>query len=100
MLLSRRLKTIGLMALVTAVAGVTLAFDGEGLQKYRRLRDQAEALRLENEQLALENARLSREAQALRTSPAALERAAREELRFIRPGEVIYRLDVQPGGLP
>ena len=30
----------------------------------------------------------------------ALERAAREELRFIRPGELVYRLDPAPGATP
>jgi cell division protein FtsB len=57
-------------------------------------------LAAENAAIAAENARLAAEARALRTDPAALERAAREELRFIRPGEVVYRLDAQPGGPP
>ena len=37
---------------------------------------------------------------SLRTDPAAIERAAREELRLVRPGELVYRLDAQPGGAP
>jgi cell division protein FtsB len=44
----------------------------------------------ENARIAAENARLAREVRALRTDPSALERAAREELRFVRPGERVY----------
>lgn len=78
------------------VAGGFMAVDAEGLKKYRVMRAQTAQLRAENDQLAAEIGRLSREAKALRASPAALERAAREELRFIRPGELVYRLDAAP----
>ena len=54
----------------------------------------------ENARLAAENAALSREARALRGDPAALERAAREELRFVRPGERVYWLGAASGGAP
>jgi len=91
------LWALSVAAVATAAA---VAVDGEGLHKYRAMRDQAGQLRAENVQLAAEIGRLTREAQALRGNPAALERAAREELRFIRPGEFIYRLDAQPGATP
>lgn len=54
----------------------------------------------ENARLASENAALAREARALRGDPAALERAAREELRFVRPGERVYWLGADGGGAP
>lgn len=96
----RRRKILWVVSVAAVVTAAALAFDGEGLKKYRLMRDQAAQLREENVQLEAEIARLTREAQALRGNPAALERAAREELRFIRPGEFIYRLDAQPGGTP
>lgn len=89
-----------LLAVVAVLVAAALAFDGEGLKKDRAMREQAARLRVENVRLAGENARLAREARALRTRPAALERAAREELRFIRPGELVYRLDPAPGATP
>jgi cell division protein FtsB len=49
-------------------------------------------MRAENERLASENVALAREARGLRGDAAALERAAREELRFVRPGERVYWL--------
>ena len=96
----RRRKILWLVSVAAVVTAGAVALDGEGLKKDRLMRDQAAQLRAENAQLEGEIARLTREAQALRTNPAALERAAREELRFIRPGEFIYRLDAQPGGTP
>jgi cell division protein FtsB len=96
----RRRNLLFLVSLAAIVTAGAVAFDGEGLKKYRLMQDQAAQLRAENAQLEAEIARLTREAQALRSSPAALERAAREELRFIRPGEFIYRLDAQPGATP
>ncbi len=95
----RRRKILWVLSVAAVLTAAAVALDGEGLKKYRLMRDQAAQLRAENVELEAEIARLTREAQALRTNPAALERAAREELRFIRPGEVIYRLD-QPGGTP
>ena len=96
----RRRKILWLVSLAAVLTAGAVALDGEGLKKDRLMRDQAAQLRAENVQLEAEIARLTREAQALRTNPAALERAAREELRFVRPGEFIYRLDAQPGGTP
>ena len=46
----------------------------------------------ENEKLREKNLRLRREARALAGDPAALERAAREELGYVRPGERVYEL--------
>ena len=34
-----------------------------------------------------------REINALRNDPAALERAAREELGYIKPGELVFHLE-------
>ena len=69
------------------------ALDPEGLRKARR--NEAEGGRLARENAALEAqvTRLRREVKALRGDPAALERAAREELGYVQPGEVVYRLD-------
>ena len=73
------------------------ALDPNGLRK--ALRNEAEGLRLarENEALAQRVARLRREVKALQGDPAALERAAREELGFVKPGEIVYNLDPRGG---
>lgn len=82
-------------------ASVTIAFvlaawsasaEG-GFRKYLTLSQQVETLRLKNRQAAEENARMLKEVEALRGDPKAIERSAREELGFIRPGEVIVNLE-------
>jgi cell division protein FtsB len=76
-----------------AALGAASALDPDGYRKYLRLRDDLERLQAENHRIADANARLAREVRALRSDPAAIERAAREELRFVKPGEVVFRLD-------
>jgi len=75
-----------LLALVSAL-------DPGGLRKARRLADEAGRVEADNARLAEENARLSREVKALRTDPSAMERAAREDLGLVRPGERVYRVE-------
>jgi len=97
---ARQRKTWILAAAGLAAFGLLTGFDPEGLPRHRRLQLEAVRLAAENAALSAENSRLAAEARALRTDPAALERAAREELRLVRPGEIIYRLDAQAGGTP
>ncbi|HEX9291434.1 MAG TPA: septum formation initiator family protein [Anaeromyxobacteraceae bacterium] len=96
-LLARRRFLLGYLAAVLALLGLSAA-DRDGLRKARR--NESEAERLERENAALEQrvARLRREVKALQGDPAALERAAREELGYVRPGELVYKLD--EGGRP
>jgi cell division protein FtsB len=79
-------------ALVLALLGVSLA-DPDGLRKARR--NESDVSRLERENAALEQrvATLRREVKALQGDPAAVERAAREELGYVKPGEIVYKLD-------
>jgi cell division protein FtsB len=84
------------VAFVVAAA----ALDPSGLRRYIALSAAVVRMQEENRRLAAENAALTREARALRTDPAALERAAREELRFVRPGERVYWLGAGDGGAP
>jgi cell division protein FtsB len=60
------------------------------------LRRDLAALRAHNLELATENERLAREAEALRTDTAAIERVARDELGWVRAGEVVVDLSVRP----
>ncbi len=90
-LLERR-AAVRLAASVVALLGFSLADPG-GLRK--ALRNEAEAARLERENAALEQrvTQLRREVKALQGDPAAVERAAREELGYVKPGEIVYKLD-------
>jgi cell division protein FtsB len=63
-----------------------------GLRHTIVLRRDLTALRTHNLELATENQRLAREAEALRTDPAAIERVARDELGWVRAGEIVVDL--------
>ena len=78
--------------IVLALLALSLA-DPDGLRK--ALRNEAEAARIERENAALEQrvSQLRREVKALQGDPAAVERAAREELGYVKPGEIVYKLD-------
>jgi cell division protein FtsB len=87
----RTLLVIG-AAVAAALAGFSMA-DGEGFRRYLRLSGEVRSLEARNAALRTENTLLVHEIQSLRSEPAALERAAREELGFIAPGEVVMVLE-------
>jgi cell division protein FtsB len=78
----------------TAIALIALAvgsvFGDRGILNLVERRRQVEALRAEIEGLRAENARLVAEIAALRTSPRAIERLAREELGLARADETVF----------
>ena len=83
------LRPLGLGLGLVLAGFLYAAIDREsGLRTWLRLeRDVAQAeQRIEG--LRLRNARLRREIQALRDDPGALERAIREEIGWVQPGEI------------
>lgn len=94
---SRERKWLVYGVVVAALAALS-SVDPGGLRKYLTLAREVDRMRAENARLAVENARLSSEVHALQTDPAAQERAVREELRYIRPGERVYVLEDPRGG--
>ena len=96
----RQRKKILLFLGAVALLAAASALDPSGFRKHVRMAVEVERMRAENVRLASENARLSREAVALRTDPEAIERAVREELRFVRPGEIVVRTDGEGGSPP
>ncbi|MGC3998446.1 MAG: septum formation initiator family protein [Anaeromyxobacter sp.] len=75
---------------VVATLAVASAVHPSGLSRARTLTRNVAKMQEENARLATENAELAREVRALNTDPAALERAAREELKYVRPGEKVF----------
>ena len=66
-----------------------------GQDGYRRLvqyRKQFETLNLENSRLRQENAALTKTIRQLKSDPNAVERVAREDFNFARPGDIIVTL--------
>lgn len=79
-------------ALAVALSLVSVA-DAKGFRRYLKLRDDVESLHERNTALAAQNESLRREIQALHEDPAALERAVREELGYVKPGEIVFHLE-------
>jgi cell division protein FtsB len=79
-------------ALVVVLLGAS-ALDPEGLRRWLELEREVKRVEQENRDLERENARMRREVRALTGDPAALERAAREDLGYVRPGEIVLKLD-------
>jgi cell division protein FtsB len=67
-----------------------------GFARYLQLRRDLAATQVKNARLGVEVDRLVREADALRSDWRAVERVARADLGWVRPGEVIYELGKRP----
>src|SRR5258708_18521543 len=89
----QRLVVGALLASLT-MAGLSLA-DPRGLRRLRRLESDIARQELKNGELREENARLLRTAKDLSppVNPAALERAAREQLGFVRQDELLFKFE-------
>ena len=89
---SRRL----LATAAVGVLGLMLGFGQNGMISYFHKRDESIKLQQQMLQLQQENARVSKQIESLKTDPKTIEREAREQLRYARPGEVIYTLPQPP----
>ena len=93
---------VGAALLVTLVLGYVPyhVYARSGLARTLQLRRELGLLHARNVDLRFENERLAREAEALRSDPEAIERVARAELGWVRPGEVIVDLSRASGMAP
>src|ERR1700746_1432509 len=87
--LRRRIATIS-VALVAATLFVHVMFGANGMVVYKQKRAEYEALQTEIDSLQKENDRSTQQIQSLKTDPKTIEKEAREQLHYARPGEVIY----------
>lgn len=85
----RKLATaaVGVLALLLALHVV---FGANGFLAYQKKKAQYRALEQDIEKIQKENDGLGERIKALKTDPATIEKEAREQLRYARPGEVIY----------
>lgn len=98
----RRLGIAAALALALGYVPYQL-YGSSGLARYVKLLDERNALHRENLRLAEANQRLRAELDALvddeagasatQLSRAAVERAARDELGLVRPGEIVFKLE-------
>jgi cell division protein FtsB len=86
-----RAGTVVFSVLTVGMLVLTLVSD-RGLIEVRRKAERLTTLEEQIGALEAENADLIEEIRTLRTDPGEIERRAREELKLIRPGEVILVL--------
>ncbi|HKS95979.1 MAG TPA: septum formation initiator family protein [Terriglobia bacterium] len=94
--LSRRKLATVAVALLAVVIGYHAIFGENGALVYQKKKAEYRQLQNDVQQLQSENDKLSQQIHALKTDPKAIEREAREQLRYAKPGEVVYLLPAPP----
>jgi cell division protein FtsB len=87
--LRTRLATAA-VGLLTVWLFVHVMFSANGMIVYKQKRAEIEVLRQDVDALQRENEVYTQQIKALKSDPKAIEKEAREQLHYARPGEVIY----------
>jgi cell division protein FtsB len=91
----RRLATLG-VAMLAGWLFLHVMFRANGMVVYRQKRAEYQSLRQEIEVLQKESDHYTEQINALQTDPRTIEKEAREQLHYARPGEVVYVAPVAP----
>ena len=91
----RRLGTGGAILLIVGLL-LHAMFGANGMVVYRQKRAEMQALQIEVDRLQQENSQYADQIKSLKSDPAAIEKEAREQLHYTRPGEVIYVAPAPP----
>ncbi len=84
-------RRLGTAAAILLIVGIMLhaMYGANGMVIYRQKRAEMKALESEVERLQKENDRYVDQIKGLKSDPAAIEKEAREGLRYARPGEFV-----------
>ena len=85
----RRLATSA-VGLLTVWLFVHVMFGANGMVVYRQKRSEYQSLQKEIDSLQKENDSYTAQIKGLKTDPKTIEKEAREQLHYARPGEVVY----------
>lgn len=91
----RRIATAGVFAL-TAWLFIHVMFGANGMVIYRQKRAEYQVLQKEVEALQKDNDHAVDEVKSLKEDPKTIEKEAREQLHYAKPGEVIYVAPAPP----
>ncbi len=87
--LRRRIATIAVTVLAASLF-VHVMFGANGMVVYKQKRADYEALRKQMVQVQQENDRYTQQIQGLKSDQKAIEKEAREQLGYAKPGEYVY----------
>jgi len=96
--LRRRIATITI-AVLSCLLFVHVMFGANGMVVYKQKRKDYDSLRAKIVREQNENEIYQRQIQALKTDEKAIEKEAREQLRYARPGEYVY-VPAVPSNIP
>jgi cell division protein FtsB len=80
---------VAVFGLLTVAMLLLAVFNDKGAMQVRAQAKKLTAIEEEIQKLEAENKKLNGEIQALRTDSTTVERLAREELKLVKPGEVV-----------
>jgi len=95
----RRIATVVVGALACLLF-VHVMFGANGMVVYRQKRAEYQELRKHVAHVKQENERCSEQIQKLKTDEKAIEREAREQMHYARPGEYVYVQAAAPSSPP
>lgn len=87
--LRRRIATVAVLVLTCSLF-VHVMFGANGMVVYKQKRAEREALQQQILQARKENERYTGQIQALKSDQNAVEKEAREQLGYAKPGEYVY----------
>ncbi len=89
---AREWRRLGTAAAVLLAAGLLLhaMFGANGMVVYRQKRSELNLVQSDVDRLQKENDEYVARIKALKSNPAAIEKEAREQLHYTRPGEYVY----------
>jgi cell division protein FtsB len=87
--LRRRIATIAVTVLAASLF-VHVMFGANGMVVYKQKRAEYEALRKQIVQVQVENDRYTQQIQGLKSDQKSIEKEAREQLGYAKPGEYVY----------
>jgi cell division protein FtsB len=94
----RRKAAIIATVTLTCVIFYHVVFGANGWVVYQKKKAEYRDLQGQLEKLTEENAALQKDVKGLKTDKSAIEREAREQLHYTRPGEVVYVVPTKPAG--
>jgi len=80
---------VGVFGLLTVAMLLLAVFNDKGALQVRAQATRLTAIESDILKLDAENKQLTSEIQALRSDPTTIEKVAREELKLVKPGEVV-----------
>ena len=80
---------LGVFGLLTVAMLLLAIFNDKGVIEVRTQAKKLSEIETEITKLGNENKHLTTEIQALRSDPNAIEKLAREELKLVKPGEIV-----------